>query len=96
MCYALDVKDRGVLTAYFDAAMARARVKQVDEGQYVGRIPGCIGLLGYGASPEETLEDLRVALEDWVLIGLRVGDSIPPMAGINLNSERTLEPVDAL
>ena len=90
------MKDQGVLTAYFDAAMARAKVKLVDENQYVGRVPGCVGLLGYGKTKEETLEDLRIALEDWVLLGLRFGDKIPPIAGIDLTSERALEPVDAL
>lgn len=85
----------GVFSDYFEAAMKLAKVKLVDERQYVGRIPGLVGLLGYGATPEETLEDLRSALEDWALIGLRLGAEIPPIAGIDLTPERALEPVDA-
>jgi hypothetical protein len=39
---------------------------------------------------------LRSTLEDWLLVGLKLGHSIPVIAGHNLNQEPTHEPMAAL
>ena len=87
---------RLLLTDYLDGAMASARIEVLGDGTFVGRIEGWIGLLSYADSEAEAIENLRVTLEEWVLICLRSGEELPVYAGIDLNREPVLEPLDAL
>jgi len=41
-------------------------------------------------------DELRSTLEDWVLLGLKLGHSLPVISGIDLNEEPARERVDAL
>lgn len=85
------------LTAYLQAAMAQSYTEPVEESDmFVGRIPGCVGLMGFGHSAEAALADLRYALEDWVILGLRFGDLLPVFDGIDLNRAGSVEPLDSL
>ena len=38
---------------------------------------------------------VRSTLEDWLLLGLRMGHAVPVLAGPNLNGELAREPLDA-
>jgi hypothetical protein len=35
-------------------------------------------------------------LEDWILVGLKLGHSLPVLGGLDLNKEPTREPVDTV
>jgi predicted RNase H-like HicB family nuclease len=74
-----------MLTAYIQAAMRHAtyEILEGDEGFY-GEIPGLQGVLGSAAMLEVCREDLQEALEGWLLLGLRLGHTIPPVDGIDL------------
>jgi hypothetical protein len=41
-------------------------------------------------------EELRSTLEDWILVGLKLGHPLPVIAGIDLNKEPNYEPVGSL
>jgi hypothetical protein len=41
-------------------------------------------------------DELRSTLEDWILIGLKLGHPLPVIEGIDLNKEPIREPVDAM
>jgi hypothetical protein len=41
-------------------------------------------------------EELRSTLEDWLLVGLKLGHRLPVLDGIDLNEEPRVEPVDVL
>jgi predicted RNase H-like HicB family nuclease len=74
-----------MLTDYLEAAMRHAEYKDLgDEGWY-GRIPGLEGLGASAPTREEIESELRSALEDWVLVGLRLGHDFPVVDGIDLN-----------
>ena len=90
------VSSRYVLSDYFDAAMASSVFEALEDGKCCGRIPECTGLLAFGETEQETRKDLRSALEEWVLLGLKFGHSLPTFGGIDLNGEPALEPVDSL
>jgi hypothetical protein len=87
---------RYVLTEYLAEALRHSEFKQLDDGSIAGRIPDCPGLLVFGDSRADAEDDLRATLEEWVLLGLRLGHELPVIGGIDLNKEPVIEPVDSL
>ena len=73
------------LTAYFEAAMELARYEKVEDGSYAGEIPKLPGVVSFGGTLRECERELRSTVEDWVLVGLRIGHRLPQLAGIDLN-----------
>lgn len=90
------MKPKFVLTEYITQAMAQAEIEELGESGFGGRIPACQGVVAFGDSPSECREEIRSVLEEWVLVGLRLGHPLPVLAGIDLNSEVTSEPVEYL
>lgn len=73
------------LTAYFEAAMELARYDKLEDGTFSGEIPKLPGVAAFGGTLKECERELRSTLEDWVLVGLRLGHRLPRLAGIDLN-----------
>ena len=84
------------LSAYLTQAMERAKYEPLEDGAFRATIPPCVGVIAFGKSLHKCDEELRVALEDWLLAGLKLGQHIPPINGIDLNAEPKREPVDAV
>jgi predicted RNase H-like HicB family nuclease len=87
---------RFVLTDYVDQALAAASYDKLEDGTFAGRIPACKGVLAFGRSLNECQDELRSILEDWILVGLKLGHSLPVVGGIDLNQEPLYEPVEPL
>jgi predicted RNase H-like HicB family nuclease len=85
-----------VLSEYVEQAMAEAAHDKLEDGTYAGRIPVCQGVVAFGGSLRECEAELQSTLEDWILLGLRLGHPLPVLAGIDLNKEPAREPVDAM
>jgi predicted RNase H-like HicB family nuclease len=85
-----------VLTDYVEAALEQGVFEELEKGSYGGRIPGCAGVIAFGSTREECENNLRSTLEDWILLGLKLGHPLPVIAEIDLNKEPQREPVDAL
>ncbi len=73
-----------MLTRYLEAAMQGAQYEQLADGSWWGNIPGFSGLWSDGESQESCRDELRDALEDWVLFSLQRGRTLPVMDGIDL------------
>jgi len=73
-----------LLTAYLDAAMQRAFYEQTADGSWWGNIPGFKGLWADAPTQDQCREELRSALEDWVVFSLRRGHPVPQVDGIDL------------
>ena len=71
-----------MLTDYIRAAMRRAKYEILEDGTFFGTIPGLKGLWGNAPTLEECREELQSTLEDWILVGVRLGDEIPVIDGI--------------
>ena len=84
------------LTDYIQQAMAQAVYEDLGDGAFCGTIPPCIGVFALGDTVAECREELRSVLEGWILTGLRWGDPMPVVAGIDLNVEIVREPVESL
>lgn len=87
---------RFVLSDYVDEAMRGATYDKLDDDSYAGRIPSCVGVVAFGPTLRECEDTLRSTLEDWILVGLKLGHPLPVLAGIDLNGEPEREPVESL
>ena len=85
-----------VLTDYIEQAMAQAQIEKLGENSFGGRIPPCPGVVALGDTPSECREELRSVLEEWIVVGFKLGHPLPVVAGIDLNSEVASEPVESL
>jgi predicted RNase H-like HicB family nuclease len=87
---------RFILTDYVNQAMANAAYDKLEDGTFAGRIPLCKGVVAFGITLRECEDELRATLEDWIWVGLKLGHSLPVIAGIDLNQEPTYEPMGAV
>jgi len=87
---------RFILSGYVEQVMAHAVYHKLEDGTFAGRIPPCKGVVAFGSTRRECEEELRSTLEDWILVGLKLGHPLPVIAGIDLNKEPSYEPVGAL
>ncbi len=76
-----------MLTDYIRAAMAQAHYEILDDGSYYGEIPALRGVLAVADTLEACREELREALEGWIILGLRLGHAFPSVGGVALRVE---------
>ncbi|MEN3002422.1 MAG: type II toxin-antitoxin system HicB family antitoxin [Armatimonadota bacterium] len=71
------------LSEYIEEAVRRAVVSCESDGctAIISQLPGCIT---YGDTPEEALQNLRDAVEAWVLTAIRFGDPVPDLGEVRL------------
>jgi len=87
---------RYILSEYVNFAMAQAEYDKLADGTFAARIPSCTGVLAFASSLHECENELRSTLEEWILLGLKLGHPLPILGDIDLNKEPTREPMDAL
>lgn len=92
----LAMKVNCILTNYIDRAMSQAEYDKLEDGSFVGRIAPCKGVVAFGATLMECEGELRSILEDWILVGLKLGHTLPVVDGIDLNWEPGYEPLEAV
>ena len=87
---------RFILSDYVDRAIAQAIYDKLEDGTFTGRIPVCKGVIAFALTLRECEDELRSTLEDWILLGLKLGHSLPIIDNIDLNKEPSLEPMDTV
>ena len=86
-----------VLTDYVERALSQAIYDKLEDGTFAGRIPTCAGVVAFGETLSECQHTLRSTLEDWILVGLKLGHPLPVLDGIDLNKRpRRREPVETV
>ena len=85
-----------ILTDYVNQALAQAVYDKLEDGSFAGHIPGFAGVIAFSNTLKECEAELRSTLEDWILVGLKLGHSLPVVDGIDLNKEPRREPVEAV
>ena len=73
-----------ILTGYICGAMAQARYRKLPTGEYYGEIASCKGVWASAATRAACQSELQEVLEDWLVLKLRDGDSIPPVGKTQL------------
>ncbi len=76
-----------MLTKYIHEAMKLARYKILEDGSYYGNIPGFRGVLANADNLEVCRDELQDTLEEWILLGIRLGHNLPEANGIRLVTE---------
>jgi predicted RNase H-like HicB family nuclease len=74
-----------MLTAYINAALRKAHYEILPEGEgYCGTIDGLQGVWAQAETLEACREELREVLEEWIVLGLKMGHPLPAIDGITL------------
>lgn len=87
---------KNVLTDYIEQAMALAVYEELEDGTFCGTIPPCWGVIAFGSTQPACKEELQSVLEEWMLVGLKLGHPLPVVEGIDLNLDDIHEPVEPL
>jgi predicted RNase H-like HicB family nuclease len=75
-----------MLTAYIKAAMRKAHYEILSDGNgYYGKIDDLQGVYAKANTLEACRERLRRALEECIVLGLRMGHHLPEIDGISLD-----------
>ena len=74
-----------MLTRYIQAAMHQATYELLEDGSFYGEIPSCKGVWSNTDNLEACREELQDSLEEWIILGLRLGHSLPIVDNINVN-----------
>ena len=90
------MEGRFALTDYVELALSSAVYDKLEDGTFCGSIPQCKGVVAFARTLRECQNELRSTLEDWILVGLKMGHHLPVLGGIDLNQEPQREPVATL
>ncbi len=74
-----------MLSRYIHEAMKRARYKTLDDGTYFGQITGVTGVWANERTLNRCQEVLQEVLEEWLVLKIRDGDSIPRLGRVQLS-----------
>lgn len=85
-----------ILSDYLDRALAQAEYDKLEDGTFFGRIPACKGVVAFAVTLRECEDELRSVLEDWVLVGLKLGHDLPILSNINLNGKPEYESLESV
>ncbi len=87
---------QNIITGFIENALSRAEYDKLEDGTFSGRIPKCKGVIAFGKTLRECENELQSTLEDWLLVGLKLGHHIPVLANYNLNKEPVHEPTSTM
>jgi predicted RNase H-like HicB family nuclease len=76
-----------MLIEYINKAMSKTIYEKLEDGTYSGKIPQTPGLIEFGETLYQCQEELKSALEEWLIVKIRHGDKLPVIEGINLNKK---------
>jgi len=65
--------------------MKRGRYKILEDGTYYGWVQDLAGVWAEASTLEECRTDLQAVIEDWLLLGLKLGHELPVLGDIDLN-----------
>ena len=80
-----------ILSDYLENALAQAEYDKLEDGTFFGRIASCKGVVAFAGTLRECEAELRSTLEDWVLVGLKLGHALPVLGDLDLNGKPEYE-----
>ncbi|TVM02186.1 MAG: HicB family protein [Candidatus Brocadia sp. WS118] len=80
-----------MLKSYIEAAIKRAEYKKLEDGTWFGEIPGFQGVWANGEVLEVCRMELIEVLEEWLLLKIKDGDSLPIIDGLKISIEKVAE-----
>lgn len=83
-CGGLNMVDKPLLTSYIEAAMINAEMEMMSNGEYYGYLPDCQGVWASESTPSDCYNTLRSVLEEWIILKLSDGDTLPTINGTTI------------
>ncbi|MGH7900721.1 MAG: type II toxin-antitoxin system HicB family antitoxin [Thermodesulfobacteriota bacterium] len=81
-----------MLTKYINSAMEKAHYEILEESRtYYSSIPGFKGVWAEGETLEACRQELQDVLEEWIIIRLKRGLSVPALKGVELKINETAQ-----
>jgi predicted RNase H-like HicB family nuclease len=68
-----------MIRQYVEQALRRASYDKLEDGTYCAEVPELRGVLATGRTLEECREQLAEVVEEWVLVRVSKGLSVPPL-----------------
>jgi len=75
------LKQQVSFAAYVEEALRRGLVTCESDG-CTAMVPELLGCVSYGDTPEAALNNLRDAVEAWLLTAIKFGDPVPELDGV--------------
>ncbi len=85
-----------ILSDYLDKALSQAEYDKLEDGTFFGRIPSCKGVVAFAVTLRECEQELHSVLEDWVLVGLKLGHPMPVLDNLDLNRTPVYESLESV
>ena len=73
-----------MLNDYMDKAMQHAQYERIEDGTYLGRIPGVKGVGANASTMQECRNELKEVLEGWILLNIADHTPLPVVDGMKL------------
>lgn len=73
-----------MIRSYLDRALRRAGYTQLEDGSYCAEVRGLRGVIATGASIEECREALESVIEEWILVRVAKGLTVPTLDGVKI------------
>ncbi len=67
--------------------MRRATYEILDDETFYGEIAECRGVYANAETLEKCREQLQEVLEGWIVLGLRLGHTLPSIDGVSLDTD---------
>jgi len=73
---------------YCQKAIEKAEYKKLDDGTWYAELPGFKGVWANAKTVEDCRRELIIVLEEWIILKLRDGDSVPEVDGLSVGITR--------
>lgn len=77
-----------MITKYLDQALKRARYEMLEDGTFSATVPGLRGVVAFGRGVEECRRELAEVVENWILVRVSRGLSVPRLGGVSIKVRR--------
>jgi predicted RNase H-like HicB family nuclease len=77
-----------VILKYIDKALRRARYTQPDPGVFCATVQGLRGVIATASTLETCRDQLAETIEEWVLVRVARGLSVPPISGVTVSVKK--------
>ncbi len=73
-----------MIQRYIAEALRKATYDKLEDGTFVGEVPGLRGVIANARTLESCREQLAEVIEEWVLVRVCRGLGVPPVRGVRL------------
>jgi predicted RNase H-like HicB family nuclease len=77
-----------MIRRYVDEALRRAQYEKLEDGTFCARVPPLRGVLATGRTLEACREELGEVVEEWVLVRVAQGLSVPSLRNVTVRVKK--------